>query len=108
MAVDPKLHWSINFDHLVLGRKVELQSFGYIILDHESGFTNGCCPGVDKGPRPPGPAWDSGVERNRERMAARTLICQNGAAEFDAVRTFHDQRERRPDRGIALAVAQQR
>jgi len=55
MAVDLEFHRSFSLDLLILGRKLEFDAFGDVILDHEGGFAHGRCLGVGERPHPPGP-----------------------------------------------------
>ena len=54
------------------------------------------------------PVGTAELSATRQAAAARALIGQHGAAEFDAVRTLDHQGQRPAGHGIALAVAQQR
>ena len=109
LAVDLKFHRSFSLDQLLLGRDVEFDPLGDVILDHEGGLADRRALGVGKGAHPPGPGRDRRIERQRTSdAAARALVGQHGAAEFDAVGPLDHQRQRPAGHGVALPVAQQR
>ncbi|MGY3082003.1 hypothetical protein ACVWZZ_008411 [Bradyrhizobium sp. LM6.10] len=107
MTVRLKLHWSVSFDQLVLGRQVEFDSVGNVVLDHEGGLADRGALRVGEGAHPPGPGRHGRVERHGQRAAAGALVGQHSAAEFDAIRALDHQGHRPAGDRIALPVAEQ-
>jgi hypothetical protein len=95
-------------DAFGLGAEFEFDPIGHVVLDEEGRLADWRALRIGEGPNAPGASRSRRHQRHRQRASAQTLIGNDGAAVFDAVRPLDHQGERHIERGHALAVAQER
>ncbi len=88
--------------------QIELDPVGHVILDQKCGFADRRQLRIGEGAHMPGAGRRAGIDRQRQRVAAETLVGNLRALELDAVGPLDDERQRRIERGRALRVAQKR
>ena len=107
-AVDGDFERLALGDRRRLGGEVELHAIRDVVLDHEGRFPDRRALRIGIGAHPPGAGRCGRRDRDVESASAETLVGDDRAAIFDAVRPLHHHRQRHVERGDAARVAQQR